>query len=36
MKAQDAVEYGQVATIPRDDVVRWLRTWGTPAFSIVA
>jgi predicted transcriptional regulator len=20
------------ATIPHDDVVRWLRTWGTPAF----
>jgi len=26
------VESGQATTIPHDDVVRWLRSWGTPAF----
>lgn len=26
-----AVEAGG-ATVPHEDVVRWLRTWGTPAF----
>jgi predicted transcriptional regulator len=25
------IEAGE-ATIPHDDVVRWLETWGTPAF----
>jgi hypothetical protein len=28
----NAVESGQAAAIPHDDVVRCLRTWGTPAF----
>jgi len=26
-----AVDSGR-ATVPNDDVVRWLQTWGTPAF----
>jgi predicted transcriptional regulator len=26
-----AVDAGS-ATVPHDEVVRWLRTWGTPAF----
>jgi predicted transcriptional regulator len=26
-----AIEAGE-ATIPHDEVVRWLETWGTPAF----
>ena len=26
-----AVDSGR-ATVPHDDVVRWLQTWGTPAF----
>ncbi len=27
----NAVESGR-ATLPHEEVVRWLRTWGTPAF----
>jgi predicted transcriptional regulator len=26
-----AIEAGE-ATVPHDEVVRWLETWGTPAF----
>jgi len=26
-----AIEAGE-ATVPQDEVVRWLETWGTPAF----
>jgi predicted transcriptional regulator len=26
-----AIEAGE-ATVPHDEVVRWLKTWGTPAF----
>jgi predicted transcriptional regulator len=26
-----AIEAGE-ATVPHDEVVRWLQTWGTPAF----
>jgi predicted transcriptional regulator len=27
-----AVEAGE-PTVPHDDVVKWLRSWGTPAFK---
>jgi predicted transcriptional regulator len=28
----DAVQAGR-ASVPHDDVVQWLKTWGTPAFK---